>query len=120
MAQCLGTRFAKAAERHFSWLWKIDSMIWIRAYVRCLLFGSRGQTMTHEPFQLCSLGYSCQLLQVPISKIREAADRLGIRSSSINGVVHFSESDVDLIREALLAELRLRESQVHDQRSGIQ
>ena len=76
--------------------------------------------MTHEPFQLYSIGFACQQLQLPIAAIRAAADRLGLRSSSINGVVHFSESDVDLIREALLAELRLRESQVHDQRSGIQ
>ena len=75
----------------------------------------------NEPFQLYSIGFACQQLQLPIAKIRAAADRLGIRSSSINGVVHFSESDVELIRATLLSEMRSHESLfIHDQRSGIQ
>ncbi len=70
-------------------------------------------------FEICSIGFCCQRLQVPIAAIRAAADRLGLRSSSINGVVHFCESDVALIRQAILAELRLRESQAFDQRSNV-
>ena len=71
----------------------------------------------NEPFQLYSIGFACQQLQLPIATIRETANRLGICSSSINGVVHFSESDVELIRAAIQAELR--SSAVFDQRSNI-
>ncbi len=73
----------------------------------------------NEPFQIHSISFTCQLLQQPIGRIRAAADRLGICASSINGVVHFSEADVELIRAALLAELRSRESQIIDQRKNI-
>ena len=75
----------------------------------------------NTPIDLSSIGFLCQQLQLPIAKIRAAADRLGIRSSSINGVVHFSESDVELIRAAILTEMRLQElPAILDQRSSIQ
>ena len=71
------------------------------------------------PINILSIGFACQHLQRPIGLIRATADRLGIRASSINGVVHFSEEDVELIRQAIVSELQSRESAVHDQRGGI-
>ena len=75
--------------------------------------------MTHEPIDISSIGFICQQLQTSIGLILSTADELAIRRSLINGVPHFTATDIDLIRQKLLAELRLRESQVLDQRSNI-
>ncbi len=71
------------------------------------------------PFQLYSIGFACQQLQMPISNIITTAERLGIVPSAINGVSHFAEADVELIRAALLADAQRRESLCIDQRAQI-
>lgn len=71
------------------------------------------------PFQLYSIGFAAQQLQTPIARILATAQRLGIVASAINGVSHFAEADVELIRAALLADAQHRESISFDQRSQI-
>ena len=71
------------------------------------------------PIDLSSIGFLCQQLQLPIARIRAAADRLAIEESRLNGVTHYSAADVERIREAILAEMRSRESHVLDQRSNV-
>ena len=70
-------------------------------------------------FELSSIGFLAQQLQAPVSRIMDAAGRLGIQPNRLNGVPYFSAADVELIRGELIAELRSRESHIIDQRSGI-
>lgn len=73
----------------------------------------------NDTFQLYSIGFACQQLQLPIAKIRSTAERLGIQASSINGVTHYSESDVAVIREAVMQEMQSSGPAIIDQRANI-
>lgn len=73
----------------------------------------------NHPIQLMSIGFTCQHLQAPIARIRAAAARLGIQPGSINGVAHFTESDVELIRREIAAELQTHGSSGLNPRTNI-
>ncbi len=60
--------------------------------------------MITEPFNINSIGFAAQQLQVPIDLIRETANALAVVPSRINGVVHFTADDVERIRAALMAQ----------------
>ena len=66
------------------------------------------------PFQIYSIGFASQQLQLPIAVILTTANQLGIVPSSINGVLHFNEGDAERIRAAAVAG---RRSSLTDQRS---
>lgn len=51
---------------------------------------------------LSSIGFVCQTLQQPPGKIRRAAESLGFKPAlSINGVPHYSDTQVAAIRECI-------------------
>ena len=66
---------------------------------------------------ISSSGFLAQQLQAPVSRIMDAAGRLGIQPNRINGVPHFTAEDVELIRAALNAGCPA--PHVMDQRSNI-
>jgi len=84
-----------------------------------------GETTANEarimnlPFELSSTGYLAQQFQTPVSKILDAASRLGIRASRLNGIAHFNAADVEKLRTALVSELQQREAASINQRSNI-
>lgn len=62
---------------------------------------------------IASLGTACQWWQVTPQMIRDAAEVLGISPTiRINGIDHFSESDLDRI--AAYLHLRTKETTRHD------
>ena len=71
-------------------------------------------------FEISSIGFLAQQLQSPIGGIQKAADQLGIKPSFLNGVAYFDSQAVEQIRGLILAEMRLHQSPILDQRSGIQ
>ncbi len=52
-------------------------------------------------FDIMSLGYVAQTLQLPLAEIIAAAAKAGIPASRINGIAHYSATDVDKIRRVL-------------------
>ena len=73
----------------------------------------------HEHFEISSVGHIAQQLQAPVSQILNAADRLGIKPSFVNNVQYFCVEDVALIREGILAEMRLHELPIDNQCQNI-
>lgn len=67
---------------------------------------------------ISSSGYLAQTLQAPVSRILDAASRLGIQPNRVNGVPYFSSNDVERIREALMSQSQPT-LPVCDQRSNI-